>query len=118
MPLVVQARMAEALEETPRGGHPDLERQFDLIFRSDFFETLCSVVASRRWWLFEVSGHWMPALHHLCLLRPRAVVWRTVITTFQEFAERNVAEEGHMETLRQLNEMRQAVSVGADTGCD
>lgn len=96
-------------------GHPDLDRQFDLVFKSDFFETLCSVVASRRWWLFEVSGHWMPALLQLCYLRPKVMAWRTVIKTFQDFAERNVEEEGYTETMRQLKEMKEVIFVETDS---
>lgn len=97
-------------------GHPDLDRQFDLIFQSEFFEILCSVVASRRWWLFEVSGHWMPALLQLCRIRPTDAVWQDVVDIFQEFAERNIYEEGHLETTMQLREMRGVISPDSDSG--
>lgn len=96
-------------------GCPDFDRQFDLIFKSEFFEILCSVVASRRWWLFEVSSHWMPALLQLCRIRAKESVWQDVVDIFQEFAERNINEEGHLETMMQLGEMRGAISPGSDT---
>jgi hypothetical protein len=86
--------------------HPTLDTQFDVLFESDFFETLCSVVASRRWWLFEVSGHWLPAIVELCCIRPDAKVWQNVLKTFKEFAERNVGEEGYSETLCHLDVIR------------
>jgi hypothetical protein len=59
-------------------------------------------VASRRWWLFEVSGHWLPAIVELCRIRPDARVWLNVLKTFKEFAERNVGEDGYSETLSHL----------------
>jgi hypothetical protein len=80
-----------------------LNAQFDLVFQSEFFETLCSVVGSRRWWLFEISGHWMPSLVHLCHLRPHESVWKMVVKVFRDFAERNVGEDGYMETLSHLD---------------
>ncbi|KAJ7747251.1 hypothetical protein B0H16DRAFT_1555262 [Mycena metata] len=92
--------------KTSNTSHPALEPQFDVLFHSDFFETLCSVVASRRWWLFEVSGHWLPAIVELCHIRPEAKVWQNVLKTFKEFAERNVGEEGYSETLAHLDVIR------------
>jgi hypothetical protein len=86
--------------------HLTLDTQFDALFQSDFFDTLCSVVASRRWWLFEVSGHWLPAIVELCRIRPDAKVWQNVLKTFKEFAERNVGEEGYSETLDHLEVIR------------
>lgn len=92
--------------------HP-VEEQFDLVFQSNFFETLCSVVASRHYWLFEVSGHWMPALVQLCRIRPNQVVWKMVVKVFRDFAERNMGEDGYVETLSHLDVM-QAVSSSMD----
>ncbi|KAJ7495978.1 hypothetical protein B0H11DRAFT_2001413 [Mycena galericulata] len=86
--------------------HAVLDSQFDVLFRSDFFDTLCSIVASRRWWLFEVSGHWLPAIVELCRIRPDAPVWKNVLKTFKEFAERNVGEDGYSETLSHLETIR------------
>jgi len=86
------------------------EAQLDLIFDSDFFDVLCSVVASRRWWLFEVSGHWMPALVQLAGIRPQEGVWKMVVKVFRDFAERNVGEEGYTETLAHLDVIMEATS--------
>ncbi|KAJ7217770.1 hypothetical protein GGX14DRAFT_438234 [Mycena pura] len=83
-----------------------LDTHLDVLFQSDFFDTLCSIVASRRWWLFEVSGHWLPAIVELCQIRPNAKVWQNVLKTFKEFAERNVGEEGYSDTLRHLDDIR------------
>ena len=47
----------------------------DCIFRSDLFETLCAVIASRRLWLLERSK-WIPTLVTLCRLWPDEPVWR------------------------------------------
>ncbi|KAF8210589.1 hypothetical protein K438DRAFT_1809972 [Mycena galopus ATCC 62051] len=91
---------------TPTSSVPTLDTQIDALFQSDFFDTLCSVVASRRWWLFEVSGHWLPAIVELCRIRPDAKVWQNVLKTFKEFAERNVGEEGYSETLSHLEVIR------------
>jgi hypothetical protein len=85
---------------------PALDTQFEVLFQSDFFDTLCSVVASRRWWLFEVSGHWLPAIVELCHIRPEVKVWQNVLKTFEEFAERNVGEEGYSEALSHLDVIR------------
>ncbi|KAK0476673.1 hypothetical protein IW261DRAFT_1489514 [Armillaria novae-zelandiae] len=85
--------------------HAILNSQFNLIFESDFFDTLVSVIAERRWWLFEVSGHWMPALVQLCRIRPHEDVWKIVIKVFRDFAERNDGEDGYTETLRHLDTM-------------
>ncbi|KAJ7772667.1 hypothetical protein DFH07DRAFT_802799 [Mycena maculata] len=86
--------------------HAALDSQFDVLLQSDFFDTLCSVVASRRWWLFEVSGHWLPAIVELSRIRPGAQVWRNVLKTFKEFADRNVGEDGYSETLAHLEVIR------------
>ncbi|KAJ6500160.1 hypothetical protein C8R47DRAFT_284448 [Mycena vitilis] len=93
-----------------RTSHALLDTQFDALFQSDFFDTLCSIVASRRWWLFEVSGHWLPAIVELCHIRPDAKVWQNVLKTFKEFAERNVGEEGYSETLSLLDVIRGKVN--------
>ncbi|KAK7005764.1 hypothetical protein R3P38DRAFT_2556224, partial [Favolaschia claudopus] len=85
--------------------------QIDALFMSDFFDTLCSVVASRRWWLFEVSGHWLPAIVELCYIRPDSKVWHNVFKVFKEFAERNDGEEGYSETLSQLEAIREVSSM-------
>ncbi|KAJ7268707.1 hypothetical protein B0H12DRAFT_1067756 [Mycena haematopus] len=89
--------------------HSTLDIQIDALFQSDFFDTLCSVVASRRWWLFEVSGHWLPAIVELCRIRPDAKVWQNVLKTFEEFADRNVGEEGYSETLSHLEVIRKVL---------
>ncbi len=91
----------------------DTSQDFDLIFKSAFFDTLISVVAERRWWVFEVSGHWMPALVKLCRVRPEEDVWRNVIKVFRDFAERNVGEDGCAETLAHLDVMVHLCQCGA-----
>ncbi|KAJ7902118.1 hypothetical protein B0H14DRAFT_1270677 [Mycena olivaceomarginata] len=88
--------------KTTPTSHPTLDIHIEALLQSDFFDTLCSIVASRRWWLFEVSGHWLPAIVELCRIRPDAKVWLNVLKTFKEFAERNVGEDGYSETLSHL----------------
>ncbi|KAF7306025.1 hypothetical protein HMN09_00757100 [Mycena chlorophos] len=84
----------------------------DPLFGSDFFETLCAVVAARRWWLPEVTKHWLPPLVRLCRMRPQFTqVWIGVTKVFREYAERNVSEEGHWETLVDLQAMIAYISV-------
>ncbi|KAL0569561.1 hypothetical protein V5O48_012402 [Marasmius crinis-equi] len=82
----------------------------DAIFQSDFFEILCSFISTRRWWLFEISGDWMPALFQLCKLRPEKPVWPMVVRIFREFANRNVGEDGCSETQAQLDAMAMITS--------
>jgi hypothetical protein len=84
-----------------------LTSEVDDIFESDFFDTLCTVVSLRRWWLFEVSAHWMPCLQRLCTSRPRERIWPNVLKTFQQFADKNVNEEGYQDTINSLESMRQ-----------
>ncbi|KAJ7497568.1 hypothetical protein FB451DRAFT_1076388 [Mycena latifolia] len=90
--------------------HSALDSQFDVLLQSDFWDTLNSIVASRRWWLFEVSGHWLPAIVELCRIRPEAKVWPQVLKTFKDFADRNVGEEGYSETLSHLDVIRKILS--------
>ncbi|KAJ7079080.1 hypothetical protein B0H15DRAFT_520511 [Mycena belliarum] len=92
---------------TPRSA---LDSQFDILLQSDFWDTLNSIVTSRRWWLFEVSGHWLPAIVELCRLRPQAKVWPQVLKTFKDFADRNVGEEGYSETLSHLDIIRKILA--------
>jgi hypothetical protein len=89
-----------AADDYPR---KKLEAHIDLIFSSDFFDTLCSVIASRRSWLFEVSGQWMPTLVKISYIRPHESIWRTIYIVFQKFAERNAGEDGYRETLYHLS---------------
>ncbi|KAJ7691282.1 hypothetical protein B0H17DRAFT_564794 [Mycena rosella] len=89
--------------------HPALDEQFDVLLESEFFDTLTSIITSRRWWLFEVSGHWLPAIVELCRIRPGAKVWPNVWKTFKEFAERNVGEDGYSETLAHLDVIRRVL---------
>ncbi|KAJ6587180.1 hypothetical protein DFH09DRAFT_1142834 [Mycena vulgaris] len=99
--------------------HSVLESQFDVLLESDFFDTLLSVVASRRWWLFEVSGHWLPAIVELCSIRPEAKVWHNVLKTFKEFAERNVGEVGYSQAISYLEVIRKVTSSSSEerVGC-
>ncbi|KAF9269108.1 hypothetical protein L218DRAFT_1072754 [Marasmius fiardii PR-910] len=77
----------------------------DTIFQSEFLEVLCSFITRRRWWLFEISGDWMPTLFRLCKLRPDEPVWATVVRVFKDFANRNFGEDGYMETIALLDVM-------------
>ncbi|ESK97306.1 hypothetical protein Moror_17737 [Moniliophthora roreri MCA 2997] len=89
-----------------------LDPLIDSIFESDFFEILCSFIASRRWWLYEVSGDWMPALVRLCALRPNKPVWPLVVKVFTHFTNRNHGEDGCKETIRQLDDMMKTTGMG------
>ncbi|KAL0956670.1 hypothetical protein HGRIS_002801 [Hohenbuehelia grisea] len=102
---------------------------FDSIFRSDFFETLAFVLASRRksafkqpqsWWLNEVSRYWLPALVQLCHVRPQEPVWPTVVAVIQDFAESNGEMViGYRDSLASLNTivmMIQSVPNGQQPG--
>ncbi|KAL0059409.1 hypothetical protein AAF712_013850 [Marasmius tenuissimus] len=89
----------------------------EAIFQSDFFEILCSFISSRRWWLFEISGDWMPALFQLCKLRPEKPVWPMVVRIFREFANRNVSEDGYSETIAQLDAMAALTSIDRAESC-
>ncbi|KAF7321791.1 hypothetical protein MKEN_00700900 [Mycena kentingensis (nom. inval.)] len=95
------------IEEESKTGSETLS----VLFESDFFETLCGVVAARRWWLYEVSGHWLPALVKLARIQPEAKVWPTVLRTFREFADRNVSEEGYSETLIHLGALERCIKI-------
>ncbi|KAJ6625879.1 hypothetical protein B0H10DRAFT_2001191 [Mycena sp. CBHHK59/15] len=97
-----------------KASHSILDAHFDALFHSDFFDTLCSVVASRRWWLFEVSGHWLPPIVELCRIRPDATIWQNVFKTFKEFSERNEKEDGYSETLSHLDVIRKVSNILTD----
>lgn len=90
-----------------QGGDPSVPappaQQFDAIFQSDFFETLCAVIVSRRWWLFDVSGDWVTTLVNLCHLRPQEPVWRTVVKVVRDSNEKSRDHEGMSEILYQLD---------------
>lgn len=79
----------------------------DSILRSDFFETLCSVIVSRRWWLFEVSGDWLPTLGNLCRLRPNESGWWSVIKFIRDVGETGQGHELLFEIMDQLEAILQ-----------
>ncbi|KAF8066622.1 hypothetical protein FPV67DRAFT_1198938 [Lyophyllum atratum] len=87
---------------TPGTPGTPAKHQFDSIFESDLFETVCAVIVSRRWWLFEVSGRWVPAFVQLCKLRPHELVWRKLIKVVQDMNEKGKENEGMSEILYQL----------------
>ncbi|GLB40922.1 hypothetical protein LshimejAT787_0901370 [Lyophyllum shimeji] len=78
------------------------EHQLDTIFQSDFFEIVCAVIASRRWWLFEVSGRWIPTFVTLCTLRPHETVWSKLMKVIQDMNEKDREHEGMLDILDQI----------------
>jgi len=77
---------------------PPLESHLpDSVFRSDLFETLCAVIASRRLWLLERSN-WIPTLVTLCRLWPDEAVWRKLFTVAHD-ADGYLTEEPGMYSL-------------------
>ncbi|KAK7045548.1 hypothetical protein VNI00_007380 [Paramarasmius palmivorus] len=88
-----------------------LDPLIDSIFDSDFFETICSFIGTRRWWLYEISGDWMPALVRLCTLRPDKPVWPLVVKVFGQFTNRNNGEDGYRETIRQLDDLKRIAGI-------
>ncbi|KAG7094007.1 hypothetical protein E1B28_007636 [Marasmius oreades] len=83
----------------------ELNLHVDTIFQSEFFEIFCSFISKRRWWLYEISGDWMPTLFRLCKLRPAQPVWVMVVRVFREFTNQNFGEDGYMETVALLDAM-------------
>ncbi|KAG6825281.1 hypothetical protein H0H92_004163 [Tricholoma furcatifolium] len=74
----------------------------DHIFQSDFFETVCEMVVSRRWWLLDVSGQWTSVLTKLCSLRPHEQAWNKMIKVVRETTGRGKESEGMSEIMYQL----------------
>jgi hypothetical protein len=84
-----------------------IRNQLDAIFHSDFFETFCSAITSRPWWLFEVSDDWIPTLAKLCCLRPHEGVWRNVIKVIHDANAKTRDHHEISEKLYQLENMVQ-----------
>ncbi|KAG6914475.1 hypothetical protein DXG01_017052 [Tephrocybe rancida] len=74
----------------------------DEVFRSDLLETVCAVIASRRWWLFEVSGRWESTFVNLCKLRPHERVWKKLINVIRDTNKRGKDHEGMSDIVYQL----------------
>ncbi|KIM45475.1 hypothetical protein M413DRAFT_341491 [Hebeloma cylindrosporum] len=91
-----------------------MEKQFDIIFESEFFTTLIAVVGARRWWLAEIVAIWLPSMLRLCVIRPEEQIWRSVEGVFRHFAELNVEEDGYQRMLDDLDQMNQII-MGART---
>ena len=89
-----------------------MEKQFDIIFESDFFTTLIAVVGTRRWWLAEIVDIWLPSMLRLCEIRPEEQIWRSVEGVFREFAELNVEEDKYQQMLNDLDQMNQIIGTG------
>jgi len=84
-----------------------IRNQLDAIFHSDFFETFCSVITSRPWWLIEVTDDWIPTLTKLCCLRPYESVWRNVIKVVNDANAKTHDHHGISEAMNQLENMLQ-----------
>jgi hypothetical protein len=91
------------------------ETHLDSILQSDFFETLCSVIVSRRWWLFEVSGDWLSTLVNLCRLRPEDPGWWSVIKFIQDLGDTG---QGHETLLFEIMDQLDAILQGSPKGSD
>ncbi|KAG6815932.1 hypothetical protein H0H87_010092 [Tephrocybe sp. NHM501043] len=81
---------------------PGTGRIVDEIFRSDFFETVCAATTNRKWWLFEVSGHWLITFVNLCKIRPHERAWTKLINVIRDTNEKGKEHEGMSEILYQL----------------
>ena len=88
----------------------------DSIFRSDLFETLYSVIASRRLWLLEHSK-WIPTLVTLCRLWPDEAVWRKLFMAGHD-ADGYPTEEPGMCSLMDKLEAIILSHRGTDSGLD
>ena len=82
-----------------------IKNHLDAIFHSDFFETFCSAIISRPWWLIEVSDDWIPTLVKLCRLRPYESVWRSVIKVVNDTNAKTHDHHGISEAMNQLENM-------------
>ncbi|KAF5328833.1 hypothetical protein D9619_011687 [Psilocybe cf. subviscida] len=83
----------------------------DYIFQFDaFFQTLHSMVSSRRWWLPEIVEVWVPELLKLCRLRPRETGWLSLHAALEKFSGRNEGKDGHDRLFRDLSEMKSLLS--------
>ncbi|KAF8971185.1 hypothetical protein BDZ97DRAFT_2039812 [Flammula alnicola] len=106
--VFIKSSAACYLQEEPLcpSHSPSLEKQFNLIFCSDFFKTLISAVGARRWWLAEIADIWLPSLLPLCQIRPEEQIWRRVEVVFRNFAENNIGEEGSERMVDDLDKMK------------
>jgi hypothetical protein len=86
-----------------------MEKQFNIIFESEFFTTIIAVVGARRWWLAEIVDIWLPSMLCLCEIRPEEQMWRSVEGVFRHFAELNVEEDGYQQMLDDLDQMNQII---------
>jgi len=85
-----------------------MDKQFDIVFESEFFPTLISVVGARRWWLAEIADVWLPSMLRLCEIRPgERQIWRNVEAVFRQFAELNIEEDGYQQMLDDLDRVNQ-----------
>ena len=73
----------------------------DCIFRSDLFETLSAVIASRQWWLLERSK-WIPTLMTLCELWPDEPVWQKLFMVGHEVDGYPTEEQGMCSPMEKL----------------
>jgi hypothetical protein len=88
-----------------------MEKQFDIIFESEFFTTLIAVVGARRWWLAEIVDIWLPSMLRLCEIRPEEQIWSSVECVFRDFAELNVEEDGYQRMIDDLDQMNDIIGI-------
>jgi hypothetical protein len=93
--------------EPPSSLSAAIRNQYNAIFQSDFFETFCSAITSRPWWLFEVSDSWIPTLANLCRIRPNESVWRTVIKVVRDANAKTRDHDRISETLYEMENILQ-----------
>ncbi|PPQ71281.1 hypothetical protein CVT24_012335 [Panaeolus cyanescens] len=88
--------------------------QLDQLFKSDFFPTLLSIIGGRRWPLPEVAEVWMPALVLVCEARPEEPIWRSVVSMFRGFAERNAHGMDEQTLLDLVERMEGVLDLGGE----
>jgi len=92
--------------------YPSLEINLDVIFHSDLFTTLLSIISVQRWWLEEIAEIWLPSLLELCEVTPDEYIWRSVETIFRNFAENHDGEDKYPRMLKDLDRMREILGSG------
>ena len=100
--------LGDLKHEPPSGLSIFVRNQLDAIFHSDLFETFCSAITSRPWWLIEVSDDWIPTLAKLCRLRPYEGVWRSVIKVINDANAKTHDHQGISEAMNELENMLQS----------
>ncbi|KAF9010715.1 hypothetical protein BDQ17DRAFT_1346767 [Cyathus striatus] len=76
---------------------------FGPIFRSDFFQVLCQLLGSQRWWVPEVVDMWVPALIQLCRICPDETVWSMIEGFLRKFAEYNQGQDEYLRLITSID---------------